>query len=36
VRDVVVGGRRVVEDGQHRTQGEIIERFTDLQRRLWR
>ncbi|HEV2880852.1 MAG TPA: formimidoylglutamate deiminase [Pyrinomonadaceae bacterium] len=36
VRDVVVGGRRIVEDGQHRTQGEIIERFTDLQRRLWR
>ncbi|MCA1564323.1 MAG: formimidoylglutamate deiminase [Acidobacteria bacterium] len=36
VRDVVVGGRRVVEDGHHRTQGEIIERFTDLQRRLWR
>jgi formimidoylglutamate deiminase len=36
VRDMVVGGRRVVEDGHHRTQNEIIERFTDLQRRLWR
>ncbi|MDX6272541.1 MAG: formimidoylglutamate deiminase [Acidobacteriota bacterium] len=36
VRDVVVGGRRVVEDGHHRTQDEIIERFTNLQRRLWR
>jgi formimidoylglutamate deiminase len=36
VRDVVVGGRRIVEDGQHRTQDEIIERFTNLQRRLWR
>ncbi|HJR06396.1 MAG TPA: amidohydrolase family protein, partial [Pyrinomonadaceae bacterium] len=35
VRDVVVGGRRVVEDGQHRAQDEIIERFTNLQRRLW-
>ncbi|HYP02455.1 MAG TPA: formimidoylglutamate deiminase [Pyrinomonadaceae bacterium] len=36
VRDVVVGGRRIVEDGQHRAQDETIERFTDLQRRLWR
>jgi len=36
VSDVVVGGRRIVEDGQHRTQDEIIERFTNLQRRLWR
>ncbi|MDQ1592090.1 MAG: hypothetical protein QOG71_2717 [Pyrinomonadaceae bacterium] len=36
VRDVVVGGRRIVEDGHHRTQDEIIERFTNLQRRLWR
>ena len=36
VRDVVVGGRRIVEDGQHRTRDEIIERFINLQRRLWR
>jgi formimidoylglutamate deiminase len=36
VRDVVVGGQRIVEDGQHRAQDEIIERFTDLQRKLWR
>ena len=36
VREVVVGGRHIVEDGQHRTQDEIIERFTNLQRRLWR
>jgi formimidoylglutamate deiminase len=36
VRDTVVGGRRIVEDGQHRAQDEIIERFTDLQRKLWR
>jgi formimidoylglutamate deiminase len=36
VREVVVGGRLIVEDGQHRTQDEIIERFTKLQRRLWR
>ena len=36
VRDTVVGGRRIVEDGQHRAQDEIIERFNDLQRKLWR
>jgi formimidoylglutamate deiminase len=36
VRDTVIGGRRIVEDGQHRAQDEIIERFTDLQRKLWR
>ena len=36
VRDTVVGGRRIFEDGQHRAQDEIIERFTDLQRKLWR
>ena len=36
VRDVVVGGRRIVEDGRHRTQDEIVERFANLQRRLWR
>ena len=36
VRDVVVGGRRIIEDGQHRERDEIIERFTDLQHELWR
>ena len=36
MRDVVVGGRRIVEDGQHPAQDGIIERFTNLQRRLWR
>jgi formimidoylglutamate deiminase len=36
VRDTVVGGRRIVEDGQHRAQDEIIERFNALQRKLWR
>ncbi len=36
VRDVVVGGRRIVEDGRHRAQGEIVERFTSLQHKLWR
>jgi formimidoylglutamate deiminase len=36
VRDVVVGGQHIVEDGEHRAQDEIIERFKDLQRKLWR
>jgi formimidoylglutamate deiminase len=35
VRDVVVGGRTIVESGQHRAQGEIIENFIALQKRLW-
>ncbi|HKS28104.1 MAG TPA: formimidoylglutamate deiminase [Pyrinomonadaceae bacterium] len=35
VRDVVVGGRVIVEDGRHRAQGEIIEKFVALQKRLW-
>ncbi|HEV2800085.1 MAG TPA: formimidoylglutamate deiminase [Pyrinomonadaceae bacterium] len=35
VRDVVVGGRTLVSDGHHHAQDEIIERFTNLQRKLW-
>ena len=35
VKDVVVGGRRIVEDGRHFAQEEITNRFTALQRRLW-
>ncbi|HVG31024.1 MAG TPA: formimidoylglutamate deiminase [Pyrinomonadaceae bacterium] len=35
VREVCVGGRLVVEDGRHPAQGEIVTRFTALQRRLW-
>jgi formimidoylglutamate deiminase len=35
VRDVVVGGRSIVEDGQHAADTEIVERFTALQRKLW-
>ncbi|MDT7605078.1 MAG: hypothetical protein QOF61_3075 [Acidobacteriota bacterium] len=35
VREVCVGGRLVVEEGRHRAQGEIVERFAALQRRLW-
>ena len=35
VKDVVVGGRRIVEGGRHFAQEEITNRFTALQRRLW-
>ncbi len=35
VRDVVVGGKRIVEDGRHAQQEEIVERFKRLQRKLW-
>lgn len=35
VRDVVVGGKPIVEDGRHAQQEEIVERFKALQRRLW-
>ena len=35
VREVVVGGRLVVEDGGHGAASEIVRRFVALQRRLW-
>jgi formimidoylglutamate deiminase len=35
VREVVVGGKPIVSEGQHLIQEEAIERFNDLQRRLW-
>jgi formimidoylglutamate deiminase len=35
VKDVVVGGERIVEDGRHRQQEEIVERFKKLQKKLW-
>jgi formimidoylglutamate deiminase len=35
VREVVVGGRLVVENGRHAAQEEIVARFTALQRTLW-
>jgi len=35
VREVVVSGRPIVSEGQHLAQEEIIERFSDLQKRLW-
>ena len=35
VREVVVGGKPVVSEGQHLIQEEIVERFKELQKRLW-
>ncbi|MDQ1638018.1 MAG: formimidoylglutamate deiminase [Pyrinomonadaceae bacterium] len=35
VKDVVVGGKRIVEDGHHAQQEEIVERFKALQKKLW-
>jgi formimidoylglutamate deiminase len=35
VREVFVGGRAVVEEGRHRAQSEIVERFISLQSKLW-
>jgi formimidoylglutamate deiminase len=35
VREVVIGGKPVVSEGQHLIQEEVIERFSDLQKRLW-
>jgi formimidoylglutamate deiminase len=35
VREVVIGGKPIVSEGQHLIQEEVIERFNDLQKRLW-
>ena len=35
VREVVVGGKPIVSDGQHLVQEEVVERFGELQKRLW-
>jgi formimidoylglutamate deiminase len=35
VREVVVGGKPIVSEGQHLVQDEVVERFNDLQKRLW-
>ncbi|MGH9874132.1 MAG: formimidoylglutamate deiminase [Pyrinomonadaceae bacterium] len=35
IRDVVVGGKRIVEDGKHAQQEDIVERFKALQKKLW-
>ena len=35
VRDVCVGGKLIIEDGRHKAEADIIERFIALQRKLW-
>jgi formimidoylglutamate deiminase len=35
VREVIVGGKPIVSEGQHLIQDDVVERFTDLQKRLW-
>lgn len=35
VRDVFVNGRMIVQDGRHPLQEEIVENFSEVQRRLW-
>jgi formimidoylglutamate deiminase len=35
VREVVVGGKPLVSEGQHLIQDDVVERFNDLQKRLW-
>jgi formimidoylglutamate deiminase len=35
VREVVVAGKPIVSEGQHLIQEEVVERFKELQRRLW-
>jgi formimidoylglutamate deiminase len=35
VREVYVGGKRIISEGQHLAQGEIIEKFAALQHKLW-
>jgi formimidoylglutamate deiminase len=35
LREVFVGGKQLVSEGQHQMQPEIVEKFTALQRKLW-
>jgi formimidoylglutamate deiminase len=35
VREVIVGGKPIVSEGQHLVQEDVVERFNDLQKRLW-
>lgn len=35
VREVIVSGRPIVSEGRHLLQEEIVERFNELQKRLW-
>ena len=35
VREVVIGGKPVVSEGQHLIQEEVVEKFNELQKKLW-
>jgi len=35
VREVLVGGKPIVSEGRHLVQEEVVERFNELQKRLW-
>ncbi|HEY6046050.1 MAG TPA: formimidoylglutamate deiminase [Pyrinomonadaceae bacterium] len=35
IREVVVGGKPVVSEGQHLLQSDVVEKFNALQKRLW-
>lgn len=35
IKEVVVGGKRIVEDGKHKDQEDIMGRFSALQKKLW-
>lgn len=35
VRDVAVDGRMIVRDGEYEMTGEIVERYTELHRKVW-
>ena len=35
IKEVVVQGKRIVEDGHHQDEDEIIQQFKSLQKRLW-
>jgi formimidoylglutamate deiminase len=35
IKDVVVAGKRIVEDGRHADQEEIVDRFKALQKKVW-
>jgi formimidoylglutamate deiminase len=35
IREVVVGGKPIVSEGQHLIQEEVVQRFNELQKRLW-
>jgi formimidoylglutamate deiminase len=35
VREVVVGGKPIVSESQHLIQDDVVERFNELQRKLW-